>query len=369
MSKLVKLSLGFVMFMLFMALAPCTANGQAPDAGIWVGEYFNNQTLSGPPVMVRNDPAITFDWGVGSPAYNIPVDHFSVRWTRNINTTAGTWRVTMTTDDGVRVWIDNNLVIDRWVLQSRSTWTADISLGAGIHSARVEYFENTLFASAQFSLSPAYGPPGPVVPSVPSVPAIPAIPGQAVWHGQYFNNPDLAGPPVVVRDDPVLFLDWGYGSPDPRIPVDYFSAKWDSTQWLPITGNYTIMVRSDDGVRVWVDGSLVIDQWNDHPPTLYTANRYYTAGAHNVHVEYYERTGTALVTVAGFPGSVVPPQPVSEVIVDDRGPGWQSGGNSANWHSTNGYGGARLLDVQQCLCFAVLQLGALVSAPPATRQL
>jgi hypothetical protein len=51
----------------------------------WQGEYFNNQTLSGAPAVVRNDTAINFNWTTGSPAPAIPVDHFSVRWTRTFN--------------------------------------------------------------------------------------------------------------------------------------------------------------------------------------------------------------------------------------------------------------------------------------------
>ncbi len=53
-----------------------------------------------------------------------------------------------------------------------------------------------------------------------------------------------------------------------------------------MNGNYSIVVSSDDGVRVWIDGALVIDAWYDHQPMLFTAMRYYRAGAPNVHVEY-----------------------------------------------------------------------------------
>ena len=46
------------------------------------------------------------------------------------------------------------------------------------------------------------------------------------WRGEYYNNPNLQGQPVMVRNDPSVNFDWGYGSPAPNIPVDYFSARW-----------------------------------------------------------------------------------------------------------------------------------------------
>ena len=64
-----------------------------------------------------------------------------------------------------------------------------------------------------------------------------------------------------------------------------------------MTGNYSIIVSSDDGVRVWIDGTLVVDAWYDHPAMLFTATWYLRAGAHNVHVEYYDRTVNAMVGV------------------------------------------------------------------------
>jgi len=142
----------------------------------------------------------------------------------------------------------------------------------------------------------------------------------------------FSGAPVFARDDASLHFDWGIGSPDPRIPADYFSAKWDSTQWIPAAGNYTILVSSDDGVRVWIDGAIVVDAWYDHAPTLFSATRFLTAGAHAVHVEFYERTGGAMIGVDIGTGGGVPP-PVGDVIVDDRGPGWQAGGAASSWRS------------------------------------
>ena len=77
--------------MAVMVLIPLLVLSAVPtfaEDPTWQGEYFANPDLAGGPVMVRSDPQISFDWGGGSPAPNIPPDYFSVRWTRNVDFTA-----------------------------------------------------------------------------------------------------------------------------------------------------------------------------------------------------------------------------------------------------------------------------------------
>lgn len=69
--------------------------------------------------------------------------------------------------------------------------------------------------------------------------------------------------------------------------------RWTRTEtYAP--GTYHVMVEGDDGVRVLIDGVVVLDGWGDHPPTAYHANVDLTAGPHTVVVEYYENGGGAL---------------------------------------------------------------------------
>lgn len=119
----------------------------------------------------------------------------------------------------------------------------------------------------------------------------------ASWYGQYFNNTTLSGNPVLTRTDPVLNFDWGTGSPAPVVTADNFSAKWDTTATVGTAGNYVITATMDDGMRVWVDGNLVIDAWYTQTPTTHSATVYLGAGQHSVHVEYFEATGGALASV------------------------------------------------------------------------
>lgn len=131
----------------------------------WQGEYFANRDLQGEPVLVRDDAEIKFDWGTGSPAPEVPPDNFSVRWTISRDLPAGTYRINIWVDDGVRMWIDNVLIIDGWVEGATRNYVADVNLAAGTHSARVEYFEavgNALITLETGSVEPpppSDGPP------------------------------------------------------------------------------------------------------------------------------------------------------------------------------------------------------------------
>jgi hypothetical protein len=77
------------------------------------------------------------------------VDNFSARFVQTVSIGAGVYRFVAGSDDGVRVWVDNQLVINQWVQQSFRTVTGDINLAAGTHTVRVEYFELTGLAQLQ----------------------------------------------------------------------------------------------------------------------------------------------------------------------------------------------------------------------------
>jgi len=112
--------------------------------------------------------------------------------------------------------------------------------------------------------------------------------------GEYFNNPDLEGKPVLVRLDSEIDFDWGVGSPDPRIPCDNFSVRWTGKLVPPESGSYEFNLATDDGSRLWVDGKLLIDSWHDRGLTSDLAQVQMEKGKkYDIRVEYYERTGTA----------------------------------------------------------------------------
>jgi hypothetical protein len=117
------------------------------------------------------------------------------------------------------------------------------------------------------------------------------------WQATYWNNTSLSGSPALDRQETGLDYDWGSGSPDPAVDADRFSARW--TRYIDGTpGTYRFTATSDDGIRIWVDGALVMDQWHDHPPTTHAAEKHLASGHHLVKVEYYENGGAAVAKLS-----------------------------------------------------------------------
>jgi PA14 domain len=116
------------------------------------------------------------------------------------------------------------------------------------------------------------------------------------WYGEYFNNTTLTGDPAVTRTDAAVLFNWGLGSPE-GVGADNFSARWTTTRNVSTAGNYSIQATADDGVRVWVDGQIVIDAWDDHSATQYSTTVFLGSGPHDLRVEYYEHTEKAVILV------------------------------------------------------------------------
>jgi hypothetical protein len=108
-----------------VALIPQTASAQEAR---WYAEFFSNRSLSGTPVVTRWDSRIDFNWGSGAPAAGVPADDFSARWTRIEHFDGGTYRFHALADDGFRLWVGSNLVIDSWVDQQGGWITRDVYL-------------------------------------------------------------------------------------------------------------------------------------------------------------------------------------------------------------------------------------------------
>ncbi len=113
-----------------------------PIMNDWHAAYFNNNRLEGSPVFERNDGDINFDWGTGGPGNGVGDDNFSVRWTRDTYFAAGNYRFFATVDDGLRLYVDNKLIIDAWRVQPATSYYGDIHLDSGNHTVRVEYSED-----------------------------------------------------------------------------------------------------------------------------------------------------------------------------------------------------------------------------------
>jgi hypothetical protein len=123
----------------------CTASGE------FKAEYFNNKELSGAPVFTRCEKApINHNWGAGGPGNGIGNDNFSIRWTGSADFSNDIFNFVAVSDDGIRVWLDNNQIINNWEVHGVTPNLATRRVSAGKHNLRVEYFENNGGAAAQF---------------------------------------------------------------------------------------------------------------------------------------------------------------------------------------------------------------------------
>ncbi len=123
------------------------------------GAYYPNVDFSGAPVG-RIDPNINFDWGSGPPIGGIGSNQFGVRWTGYVTTpdADGTYTFFSRTDDGVRLWVNDELVIDKWFDQGPTTWIGTIDLaGLTTYRFKMEYYNNNGEAVAGLSWRPPGG--------------------------------------------------------------------------------------------------------------------------------------------------------------------------------------------------------------------
>lgn len=119
--------------------------------------------------------------------------------------------------------------------------------------------------------------------------------------GDYYSGIDFQTF-LLSRTDPNVDFDWKETTPgslgEQTVPDDYFSVRWTGQVLPHYSERYTFHVQSDDGVRLWVDGIRIIDQWIDQPPTEHSstvaleleAGRWYS-----IQLEYYEKTGGATI--------------------------------------------------------------------------
>ena len=256
-------------------VATSIASSATPYPNNWRGAYFDNQTLTGDPVLVRNDAELDFNWGAGSPDPTIPNDHFSARWERSVSLNSATYLFYAYSDDGVRIYLDDVLIIDKWHEAADEMYYATVSVSAGIHTLRVEYYEETGDAQIQVAWD---------------------LRNESSWIGEYYRNKSLTGPPHFIRQDGSISFDWGDGGPNGLNQSDNYSIRWLRSSDFE-DGRYEFIAKSDDGVLVAVDATLLINEWHDNDTAKTYRNSISLSGKHLVTVEYYKGTGKGSITL------------------------------------------------------------------------
>lgn len=378
----------------------------APQQGNGLqGVYYSNIDFTGTSVA-RTDAGVNFDWGTGGPAATIGTDTFSARWTGQVQAEK-TERYTFytNTDDGVRLWVNGQLLIDKWVPQKETEWSGSINLVAGQrYDIKMDYFERFGQAVAELRWSSPTTPKqviptsrlfvaGSETPTDTQKPTAPtnlrATPqdrgvvldwnpafdnvgvasyeifrdGERVatllgdelnyveaglesetrytydvvavdaagnrsdpasvqtvtlpepvsggLQGIFYHNMDFTGE-AMRRRDLVVDYNWDRGSPDPSIQPDTFSVRFFGRIKPTKTERYTFYTRSDDGVRLRVNGVTLIDKLVPQSETEWSGSIDLVAGReYSIELDYFERFGQAKVQLfwssPTTPKQIVPP--------------------------------------------------------------
>ncbi|MDQ3010964.1 MAG: PA14 domain-containing protein, partial [Acidobacteriota bacterium] len=209
-------------------------------ASQWKGEYFNNRNLAGSPLMIRadGDGSLNLPFGTNSPstACGLPADNFSARFSRDVTFQGGVYRFSAFADDGVRLFIDGQLKIDKWIDQAETRYDVDVTLSAGTHTLRMDYYENGGGAVARLFWN-----------ALNYFPVVNNIPNQTVTRGQIVDVSIIASDS---DNDPVkLTLD---NAPAFATLINADTAARKATLRIapPASGTdaqFTLTIKADDG--------------------------------------------------------------------------------------------------------------------------
>ncbi|MCX8131224.1 MAG: PA14 domain-containing protein [Clostridia bacterium] len=147
--------------------------------------------------------------------------------------------------------------------------------------------------------------------------------------GEYYNNIDFTELKVAQVDSSVNF-DWGNNAPHSAMNSDTFSVRWTGQIQPLYTENYTFHTNSDDGIRLWINGQKVIDNWTDHSLTENTGTISLTAGQkYEIKTEYYDKGGDAVIKLHWSSPSqtkqIVPKSQLYPSEIDTQAPSVPSG--------------------------------------------
>ena len=132
---------------------------------------------------------------------------------------------------------------------------------------------------------------------------------------EFFANKTLEGAPVLTRIDPAVNFDWGTGSPGPGVPPDEFSARWTGKLVPAVSGKYHFGAIADDGVRIFLDGKLIAEDWTDHAPATVTGEVSLQAGkTYDLKFEYYEGKIGAVAKLVWQPPGVTDQSSYAEAV-------------------------------------------------------
>jgi hypothetical protein len=109
----------------------------------------------------------------------------------------------------------------------------------------------------------------------------------------------FTNPPTLTRTDPTIDFEWGGGAPDPSIDPNNFTTMWTGTVQPQFSENYTFYANTDDGVRLWVNGQLLVDEWVDQSYIEWSGSIPLQAGSlYPIAMQYYQNAGDSWAHLA-----------------------------------------------------------------------
>jgi len=245
----------------------------------WQGDYYTEPWVEHGHVGSQTDSAIQFEWGEGCPDLVQPFcDSFSVAWNANPLFEPGTYRIFFYADEGYQLYVDGNKVKEGGWYDGQGGGSQDDGYvlqigGTEHHQITYNFHDRGTLAEARLWMVYMEHP---------------------TWYVEFFDNTSLSGQPVIVDPDGYkIFFDWDLGKPRNAMPSnDNFSIRWTGQRYFH-AGCYRFGLFADDGVRLKVDGELLVDQWHTGRAEYYSQVTCLTTGYHEVIVEYYDQAGEA----------------------------------------------------------------------------
>ena len=289
-----------------------------PDHALWgavnglVAEYFTDRNLTPANLRQSRLETTSIDRNYNSTAPNVPGlsrTNFSVRWSGRLRASAtGTFTFHTDSDEGVRLWVGGTQVINDWTTRALAERTGTIALTSGqVYDLVLEYFQGTGDASVKLSWTPPDG-----TKTVIPISAFTPAERSTNLYAEFWQNKDLSGDPALTRWDDDIDFSWSTNAPDENIPADNWSARWTGRIKTEVAGTYAIQTANDDGVRVWVNGTQVINNWANGNTTSNGTIPLAADTWYDLRVEYFDATGGATMRLRWRPPGatafvVVPP--------------------------------------------------------------
>ncbi|NUH91352.1 PA14 domain-containing protein [Bacillus thuringiensis] len=209
-------------------------------------KYIHSTITIKPFIHKEKKSQVHYNWGSGGPFAN-HTDDFMVKFDQSQNLNAGDYFVQTVADDYIKVAFDGKIIIDGWndnsIGQTKRSLVTKVK--SGNHSINTDYYEKTGNAAVFSDIVPFDH-----------------------WLAYYYPNKNLGGSePVDAKiiapqgPEKALVENNGEGSPTPKVPANDFSARYTTVKRLP-AGEYIIRGKADDGMKVFIDGKLVLDEWS-----------------------------------------------------------------------------------------------------------